>query len=218
MLAAMPLLAALPKDLRIPLKPHAPVLAAAFGPSGVLVATARAGETAAVAHFDADLGGERVRVLGTGDVDTFELIRTVCLPDGRFLLCTRWGRDFQGCPGGPNVYVDPAALEAMPAAELAGAPPDVGGSMSLRDVKPRDAFVVGDELVLGHGDRYSGTTQYLHFSAVPLGGGEPKPWIHDLNERLGHVNFGWSASHGAVTSDSVVLAGKTQLKVGSMRE
>jgi hypothetical protein len=218
MLAAMAVLAALPKDLRIPVKPHPPVLAAAFGPSGLLVATGRARDTAAVVHFDADLGSERARVLGTGEVDTFELIRTVCLADGRFLLCTRGGRDFQGYPGEANVYVDPNTLDATSAAALVGAVPDINGSVSVRDIKPRDAFVVGDELVLGHGDKYSGTAQYMHFSAVSLDGGEPKPWIHDLNERLGHASFGWSASHAVVTSDSVVLAGKVQLKMSSTRE
>ena len=36
-----------------------------------------------------------------------------------------------GVSGEPNVYVEPTTLDATPAAELAGALPDINGSVSL---------------------------------------------------------------------------------------
>jgi hypothetical protein len=209
MLRIMSALTSLPAALRHPKgRIGKPVLVAAFGPAGVLVAAGQYAVAAAVAHFGADLTTPAVQTLGTGaDVD-YRLRAVTGLPDGRFLICTQ---DRFGW------YVDGGTLAVSPADGLACVVPS-GNNVSLTQPWPRDAFVLGDRLLLGHGSHFSNVDDFQWFTEVSLSGGPAVPWGRDLEDKVRAVapfTYHWYLLRAAVLGDGLVAAGQSVLGSGS---
>jgi hypothetical protein len=191
-----------------------PAVAAAFGPAGVVVVAGQHGIRYALARFGAldggaALDGGRVRVLAAAEAADWEVVRLVALPDGRYLMCNLARR--------PNLYVDGATLDTAPADDLMGVPAARAFLEGERDPTPRDAFVVGGRLVLGHSSEYSNFPGYQYFSAVGPAGVEP--WIHDLADRIrgrsGRSAWKWQVHRSAVLGDDVILAGMAHQRSGT---
>src|SRR5690606_4630588 len=159
--------AAAPEELRIP--PNnlgRPAVAGAVDATGVVLAVGQHGIRHALARFAPDLTGGRARVLASDQAAGWELSKLVPLPDGRHLICNV-GR-------GSNRYLRGRTLDVAPADDLVRAP--VAGRYPDPDPVPRDAFVVGDRLLLGHTARFLDFPGYQCLSTVPVAGGTPEPW------------------------------------------
>src|SRR5690606_30776143 len=110
---------------------------------------------------------------------------------GRHLICNV-GR-------GANLYLRDRTLDVAPADDLVGAP--VAGRYPDPDPVPRDAFVVGDRLLLGHTARFLDFPGYQCLSTVPVAGGTPEPWVHDLHQRMEACRRGPRYRRGAGRTD-----------------
>lgn len=179
-----------PDELRIePNNLGTPVVSAAFGPAGILVAAGQQGIRHALARFGPELTEPRVRVLAADEKADWDLVRVVALPDGRFLMCNR--------ERSPNLYVDAETLETEPA-----------------EGNARDAFVLGGRLIIGHHSTCANFVGYEDFT-----GWDGQPWLHDLADRMhqhtGKSAWRWVVHAGAVVGDVLILAGMTHLRSGT---
>jgi len=209
MLRAMPATTAFPTALRHPTgRVGKPAMVAALGPSGALVAAGQYGVAVTVATFDADLTNPIARALGGPEVD-YHLSAATALPDGRFLLCARTR---------PAWYVDGRTPAVTPADAVAGVGPSNDWNSSFASPWPRDAFVLGDRLLLGHGSHFSNIDQFQLFTELPMAGGPGTPWLRDLEHQvraMARIVAHWYVSRAAVLGDGLIAAGQNVQGSGS---